>query len=53
MSRLGTGEVIAVKPTNNIYTALAATAFVVVTTGLVLFFIKAEQILGSGVLLQQ
>jgi hypothetical protein len=53
MSRLGTGDVIAVKPTNNVYTALAAAAFVVVTTGLVLFYIKAEEVLGAGVLLQQ
>lgn len=52
MSRLGTGDVIELKPRNNVYTALAAVGFVVVTTGLVLFFIKAEEILGAGVLLQ-
>lgn len=53
MSRLGTGDVIELKPRNNVYTALAAAAFVLVTTGLVLFYIKAEQVLGAGVLFQQ
>lgn len=52
MSRIGSGDVIVVKPANNVYTALAAAAFVVVTVGLILFYIKAEQILGSGVLFQ-
>jgi hypothetical protein len=52
MSRAGTGDVIALKPTNNVYTALAAAGFVVVLTGLILFYVKAEQILGSGVLMQ-
>lgn len=52
MSRLGNSDVIVQKPTNNVYTALAAAGFVLVLTGLILFYIKAEAILGSGVLLQ-
>jgi hypothetical protein len=52
MSRLGTGDVIVQKPTNNVYTALAAAGFVLVLTGLILFYVKAEAILGSGALLQ-
>ncbi len=52
MSRFGTGDVIVQKPTNNVYTALAAAGFVVVLTGLILFYLKAEEILGSGVLIQ-
>ncbi len=53
MSRLGSADVIVQKPTNNMYTALAAAGFVLVTTGLVLFYLKAEVILGAGVLIQQ
>jgi len=50
MSRISSSDVMDVKPTNDIYTALAAAAFVLVTTGLVLFIIKAQAVLGDGVL---
>lgn len=45
MSRIASGDTIQVKPTNNVYTALAAAAFVVVLTGLILFVMKANEIL--------
>ena len=50
MSRLSTGDVIVKKPTNDVYTGLAAVGFVIVLVGLILFYVKAEQILGAGVL---
>ena len=48
MTRIGTtgGERIEVAPTNNVYTALAAAGTVVVLTGLILFFLKASEVLG-------
>ena len=50
MSRISSGDVIRVAPSSNIYTALAAAGFAIVATGLVLFFIQANAILGSGAL---
>lgn len=47
MSRVTKGDTIVVKPSNNIYTALAAVSVVAVATGLVLFFIKAKALLGE------
>lgn len=52
MSRFPTSDVITQKPSNNVYTALAAAGFVAVLTGLILFYLKAEVVLGAGKLLQ-
>jgi hypothetical protein len=41
------GDTVVVKPSNNIYTALAGLAVVAVATGLVLFFLKAKALLGE------
>ena len=49
MSRIASGDVIRVAPTNNVYTALAAAGFVFVLVGLILFILKAQEILGAGV----
>jgi hypothetical protein len=48
MSRIASGDVIRVRPTNNVYTALAAAGFALVTTGLILFVLKAGEILGEN-----
>jgi hypothetical protein len=48
MSRMNTGDVIYTKPTNNIYTVLAAAGFVVVLTGFILFYMKAQTVLGGA-----
>jgi hypothetical protein len=50
MSRISSGDVIQVKPSNDVYTGLAAAGFVLVLTGLILFIIKAQAILGDGIL---
>ncbi len=47
MSRVSTGDVIVQKPSNNIYTVLAAVGFIVGLIGLILFFVKAGQVLGA------
>jgi len=46
MSRIGAGEVRQVPATNNIYTALAAVAFVVQLIGLLAIFLKASTVGG-------
>ena len=46
MSRLGAGDVRTIPPTNNIYTALAAAAFVVQLVGLIAIFMKASTVGG-------
>ena len=45
MSRIASGDTIQVRPTNNVYTALAAAAFVLVLTGLILFIVAADKVL--------
>lgn len=42
MSRATMGDTVVVKPSNNVYTALAAVAVVAVAVGLVLFYVKAK-----------
>ena len=47
MSRMpGGGEQIQVKPTNNIYTALAAAAVIVQILGLIVIYMRAQEIGG-------
>ena len=50
MSRIASGDVIRVAPTNNVYTAIAAAGFVATLTAAVLFFIKAQEVLGFSLL---
>ncbi len=46
MSRAIAGEQIQVAPTNNVYTALAAAAFIIQLIGLIAIFMRAKDIGG-------
>jgi hypothetical protein len=46
MSRIGAGEQIQVKPTNNVYTALAAAAVIVQLIALIVIYIRANDVGG-------
>jgi hypothetical protein len=46
MSRIASGEQIQVKPTNNVYTALAAAALIVQIITLVVIFMRANDVGG-------
>jgi hypothetical protein len=46
MSRIPGGEQIQVRPTNNVYTALAAAAALVQLLGLIVLYIRANDIGG-------
>jgi hypothetical protein len=46
MSRIPGGEQIQVRPTNNVYTALAAVAMLVQLLGLIVLYIRANDIGG-------
>jgi hypothetical protein len=48
MSRSGAGDTVFVKPSNNIYTALAAFALVVVIMGCVAIWMRSEPVFGPG-----
>ena len=47
MSRAVTGDTVTVKPTNNIYTALAGVALVIVILGLVVVYMRANTLFGG------
>ena len=46
MSRAGAGETITVRPTNNVYTGLAAAAVIIQIIGLIVLFMRAKDIGG-------
>ena len=46
MSRMGGGDVRTIAPTNNVYTAMAAAACVVVILGIVALFLRAASVGG-------
>lgn len=46
MSRIGSGEQIQVKPTNNVYTALAAAAVIAQAIALLVIFMRANDVGG-------
>lgn len=51
MTRMtGGGETIIVRPTNNVYTVLAATAVVVEIVGLVILFMRSNGLFQGGLL---
>ncbi|HLL91230.1 MAG TPA: hypothetical protein VK324_18170 [Tepidisphaeraceae bacterium] len=50
MSRIAGGDVITVKPTNNVYTALAAAAVVAQIVALIFLFMRASAVFGKGLL---
>lgn len=47
MSRAVTGDTVTVRPTNNIYTALAGVALVIVILGLVVVYMRANTLFGG------
>ena len=46
MSRIATGNTVTVAPTNNVYTALAAAAVIAQILGLIVLFIRAQDLGG-------
>jgi hypothetical protein len=46
MSRIATGNTVTVAPTNNIYTALAACAVIAQILGLIVLFVRAQDLGG-------
>lgn len=46
MSRISSGNTVAVAPTNNVYTALAAVAFIAQILGLIVLFMSASDLGG-------
>jgi hypothetical protein len=51
MSRIGTGDTIVVKPTNNVYTVLVVVATVAATLALLVLYMRAQTLFpptGSG-----
>ena len=50
MSRISSGDVVTVKPSNNVYTALTGAALVVVAVGMILFWMKASELLGGSLM---
>jgi hypothetical protein len=47
MSRAATGDVVVVKPTNNVYTVLAIVATLVNIIGFILLFLRYSTVFGS------
>ncbi len=48
MSRIGTGDTIVVKPTNNVYTVLVVVATVAVILALVVLYLRATTLFPTG-----
>ena len=48
MSRMQAGEPITVKPTNNMYTVLAAVGLIVTILGLIVLYVRAGTLLQKG-----
>lgn len=51
MTRAASGDVVTVKPTNNVYTALAAIGTLVSIIALIVLFVRANTLFGEGGLL--
>jgi len=47
MSRSATGDTVVIKPANTVYTALAVAATVIVITGFIVMYMRAESIFGK------
>ncbi len=50
MTRAATGDVVEVPPTNNVYTVLAAIAFLASVIALIVLFMRASEIFPNGLL---
>jgi hypothetical protein len=48
MSRMGTPEQIIVRPTNNVYTALVAASVMALIVGILVLYLKHEELFGKG-----
>ena len=48
MSRMGTPDQIIVRPTNNVYTALVASSVVALIVGIIVLFMKHDELFGTG-----
>jgi hypothetical protein len=48
MTRATTGDVQIIKPTNNIYTALTGVALLAQLIGLIILFVRAKTLFGTG-----
>ena len=52
MSRVATGDVVVVKPTNNVYTVLVGVAILVQLIGFLVMFVRAGEIFEKGLFAQ-
>ena len=50
MSRIAGGDRIEVKPSNNVYTALAAVGMLAVILAIIVLFVRASTVLEQGLL---
>ena len=50
MTRMTGGQTIEIRPTNNVYTVLAAVAVVASIVGLVMLFLRAQELFPGGLL---
>ncbi len=50
MTRAASGDVVTVKPSNNVYTALAAIATLVSIIAIVVLFVRASELFDAGLL---
>jgi hypothetical protein len=48
MSRVATGDVVVVKPTNNIYTVLVGIAILAQAIGFLVLYLRASEIFEAG-----
>ena len=48
MTRAATGDVVTLKPTNNVYTALVGVALLAQVIALVVLFVKAKAVFGGN-----
>lgn len=50
MSRAITGDTVIVKPSNNVYTVLAAVATIATILGIIIVNVRATEVFGQGIL---
>lgn len=50
MTRALSGDTVVVKPSNNVYTALAAIATIAVILGIIIVNVRAAEVFGQGIL---
>lgn len=50
MTRMGTGDVVAVAPSNNVYTVLAGIGVLATLIALIVLFVRASSLFPNGLL---